>query len=149
MNRPWFCRPLVPLIRFVNAIKKVPGLEWLGEFEIEDIAPAYGFKDEKVPGKSPQRPTLPGHDGPACPAGIAESLSINGNMIQMSWFHEVLHHSSGLLPTSRTSGPGMQKTECADTGALGPLGGTESTTDRKSYPSKWNYGFEKPLAASN
>lgn len=35
--------------RFVNAIKKVPGLEWLGEFEIEDIAPDYGFKDEKDP----------------------------------------------------------------------------------------------------
>lgn len=37
--------------RFVNAIKKVPGLEWLGEFEIDDIAPDYGFEDKKDPEK--------------------------------------------------------------------------------------------------
>lgn len=32
---------------FMNAVKKVEGLEWLGEFEIDDIAPEYGFADEK------------------------------------------------------------------------------------------------------
>jgi len=37
--------------RFINAIKRVPGLEWLGELELEDIAPEYGFKDEKEPQK--------------------------------------------------------------------------------------------------
>jgi len=37
--------------RFINAIKKIPGLEWLGEFEIDDIAPEYGFEDEKDPQK--------------------------------------------------------------------------------------------------
>jgi len=37
--------------RFINAIKKVPGLEWLGEFEIDDIAPDYGFEDKKDPEK--------------------------------------------------------------------------------------------------
>lgn len=36
---------------FIKAIKKVPGLEWLGEFEIDDIAPDYGFEDEKDPQK--------------------------------------------------------------------------------------------------
>jgi hypothetical protein len=37
--------------RFINAIKKIPGLEWLGEFEIDDIAPDYGFEDIKDPQK--------------------------------------------------------------------------------------------------
>lgn len=33
--------------RFINAIKRIPRLEWLGEFEIDDIAPDFGFEDEK------------------------------------------------------------------------------------------------------
>mgnify|MGYP006286301939 CR=1 FL=1 len=37
--------------RFINAIKKVPGLEWLGEIDIDDIAPDYGFEDKKDPEK--------------------------------------------------------------------------------------------------
>ena len=32
---------------FVKAVDKVQGLEWLGEFEIDDIAPEHGFEDEK------------------------------------------------------------------------------------------------------
>ncbi len=38
-----------PIDRFVNAIKKVPGLEWLGEFETDEIVPEYGFQDEEDP----------------------------------------------------------------------------------------------------
>jgi len=34
-----------------NAIKKIEGLEWLGELELDDIAPDYGFEDEKDPQK--------------------------------------------------------------------------------------------------
>ena len=30
---------------FVNAIRNIEGLEWLGEFELEDIEPNYGFED--------------------------------------------------------------------------------------------------------
>lgn len=37
--------------RFINAIKKVPGLEWLGEFELDEIAPEHGFEDEEDPQK--------------------------------------------------------------------------------------------------
>lgn len=37
--------------RFINAIKKVPGLEWLGEFDLDEIAPEHGFEDEKDPQK--------------------------------------------------------------------------------------------------
>lgn len=40
-----------PIQNFINAVKKVEGLEWLGEFEIDDIAPEYGFEDEKDPTK--------------------------------------------------------------------------------------------------
>lgn len=40
-----------PIENFVNAVKKIHGLEWLGEFELDDIAPAYGFEDKKDPGK--------------------------------------------------------------------------------------------------
>lgn len=40
-----------PIQNFINAVKKVKGLEWLGEFEIDDIAPEYGFEDEKDPQK--------------------------------------------------------------------------------------------------
>lgn len=40
-----------PIQNFINAVKKIAGLEWLGEFEISDIDPEYGFKDEKDPKK--------------------------------------------------------------------------------------------------
>jgi hypothetical protein len=40
-----------PIKNFINAVKKIEGLEWLGEFEIEDIAPDYGFEDERDPQK--------------------------------------------------------------------------------------------------
>ncbi|MBR9985066.1 MAG: S8 family peptidase [Desulfosarcina sp.] len=36
---------------FINAVKKVDGLEWLGEFEVDDIDPEYGFEDAKDPEK--------------------------------------------------------------------------------------------------
>lgn len=36
---------------FINAVKKVEGLEWLGEFELDDIAPDHGFEDEEDPQK--------------------------------------------------------------------------------------------------
>ncbi|NIA11520.1 MAG: S8 family serine peptidase [Nitrospiraceae bacterium] len=36
-----------PIQNFINAVKKIEGLEWLGEFEIDDIAPEYGFEDKK------------------------------------------------------------------------------------------------------
>ena len=34
---------------FVNAIRRVDGLEWLGEFEQVDIAPDHGFEDDTNP----------------------------------------------------------------------------------------------------
>ena len=37
--------------RFINAIKKVPGLEWLGEFDLDEIVPEHGFEDEEDPQK--------------------------------------------------------------------------------------------------
>lgn len=40
-----------PIQNFINAVKKVEGLEWLGEFELDDIAPNFGFEDEKDPQK--------------------------------------------------------------------------------------------------
>ena len=36
-----------PIQNFVNAVNKVEGLDWLGEFELDDIAPNHGFEDEK------------------------------------------------------------------------------------------------------
>jgi hypothetical protein len=36
-----------PIENFINAVRKVEGLEWLGEFEIDNIAPEHGFEDEK------------------------------------------------------------------------------------------------------
>ena len=36
-----------PVQNFINAVKRVEGLEWLGEFEIDDIDPAHGFEDER------------------------------------------------------------------------------------------------------
>ncbi len=41
-----------PVQNFINAVKKIEGLEWLGEFELDDIAPDCGFEDEKKPQKS-------------------------------------------------------------------------------------------------
>ena len=32
---------------FVRAVERIPGLEWLAEYELDDIAPAYGFEDER------------------------------------------------------------------------------------------------------
>ena len=36
---------------FINAVRKIPGLEWLGEHELEEIEPGYGFEDETKPDK--------------------------------------------------------------------------------------------------
>ena len=36
---------------FLSAVKKVEGLEWLGEYELDDIPPGDGFEDESHPGK--------------------------------------------------------------------------------------------------
>lgn len=36
-----------PVDNFIKAVKKVEGLEWLGEFEVDDIPPAHGFQDER------------------------------------------------------------------------------------------------------
>ena len=36
---------------FIRAVEKVRGLEWLGEYELDDISPDYGFEDEKNPDK--------------------------------------------------------------------------------------------------
>ena len=36
---------------FVRAIENIPGLEWLGEYEIEGIDPAHGFEDVAKPDK--------------------------------------------------------------------------------------------------
>lgn len=32
---------------FINAVKKIEGLEWLGEFELDGITPEHGFEDQK------------------------------------------------------------------------------------------------------
>jgi hypothetical protein len=37
--------------RFINAVKKISGLEWLGELELTDIDPGDGFEDERDPDK--------------------------------------------------------------------------------------------------
>ena len=34
---------------FIRAVDHIPGLEWLGEYELDDIAPDYGFEDENKP----------------------------------------------------------------------------------------------------
>ena len=36
---------------FIRAVGKVQGLEWLGEYELDDISPDHGFEDEKSPDK--------------------------------------------------------------------------------------------------
>lgn len=40
-----------PIQDFVKAVKKIDGLEWLGELELEGIKPEFGFADEKKPEK--------------------------------------------------------------------------------------------------
>ena len=37
---------------FFRAVKKIKGLEWLAEYEVEDIPPGEGFEDANNPGKS-------------------------------------------------------------------------------------------------
>ena len=37
---------------FIRAVDKIPGLEWLAEYEIEDIIPAHGFEDETNPDRN-------------------------------------------------------------------------------------------------
>ncbi|WP_457653269.1 S8 family serine peptidase [Rhodocaloribacter sp.] len=36
---------------FINAVRRIKGLEWLGEFDVDDIAPGEGFEDAKDPEK--------------------------------------------------------------------------------------------------
>ncbi len=40
-----------PIENFINAMSRIKGLEWLGEFELDDIEPKYGFEDENDPQK--------------------------------------------------------------------------------------------------
>ena len=40
------------IANFVNAIRRIEGLEWLGELELSDISPEFGFQDESRPEKS-------------------------------------------------------------------------------------------------
>ena len=37
---------------FIKAVDKIPGLEWLGEYELDDIAPDHGFEDAAKPDKA-------------------------------------------------------------------------------------------------
>ena len=37
--------------RFVRAVKKIDGLEWLAEYELDDLPPAHGFEDRSKPDK--------------------------------------------------------------------------------------------------
>lgn len=36
---------------FINVVRDLPGLEWLGEYELEEIEPDYGFEDQNKPDK--------------------------------------------------------------------------------------------------
>lgn len=38
-----------PVENFINAVRHIEGLEWLGEFEVDDISPDHGFEDEQDP----------------------------------------------------------------------------------------------------
>lgn len=40
-----------PVENFIRAVERVEGLEWLAEFEVDDIAPGEGFEDEGDPEK--------------------------------------------------------------------------------------------------
>ena len=39
------------IANFIRAVEKIEGLEWLAEYEVEDIAPGDGFEDTKRPEK--------------------------------------------------------------------------------------------------
>lgn len=41
-----------PEINFLNAIRYVEGLEWLGEMALDEVEPEYGFQDAEEPEKS-------------------------------------------------------------------------------------------------
>ena len=41
-----------PVDRFVNAVRKIPGLEWLADGEVRDIKPEHGFSVENNPDKN-------------------------------------------------------------------------------------------------
>lgn len=41
-----------PVANFIRAVEKVEGLEWLAEYELEDIPPGDGFEDANNPEKS-------------------------------------------------------------------------------------------------
>ena len=36
-----------PIKDFIQAVDEIPGLDWLGEYELDDIAPDHGFKDSE------------------------------------------------------------------------------------------------------
>ena len=40
-----------PVANFIRAVERVDGLEWLAEYELDDIAPGDGFEDEDEPEK--------------------------------------------------------------------------------------------------
>lgn len=40
-----------PISEFIRSVEKVEGLEWLGEYELDDIPPGDGFEDEADPDK--------------------------------------------------------------------------------------------------
>ena len=40
-----------PIGDFIKAVKRIKGLEWLGEFELDDLVPDNGFEDQKDPQK--------------------------------------------------------------------------------------------------
>jgi len=40
-----------PIEDFIKAVRRIEGLEWLGELEIDDIVPEHGFEDERDPQK--------------------------------------------------------------------------------------------------
>ena len=40
-----------PISDFIRSVEKVEGLEWLGEYELDDIPPGDGFEDEADPDK--------------------------------------------------------------------------------------------------
>ncbi len=43
---------------FVNAVRRIEGLEWLGEFEQSDMAPEYGFARESTTTRESEQATL-------------------------------------------------------------------------------------------
>jgi hypothetical protein len=38
-----------PIENFIKAVRKIPGLEWLSEFEVDEIEPEFGFHDDAHP----------------------------------------------------------------------------------------------------